>query len=38
MMDRVQRAVAEVYFAADGYEGEERAEFIRSEVCAQFPG
>ena len=37
MMDRVQRAVAEVYFAADVYEGEERTAYIRREVGAKFP-
>lgn len=36
MMDRVQRAVAEVYFAADVYEGEERTAYIRREVGAKF--
>ena len=36
MIDRVQRAVAEIYFAGDAYEGEDRNEYIRREVAAKF--
>ena len=38
MMDRVQREIAAVYFAADIYEGEDRSDYIRREVAAKFPG
>ena len=36
MIDRVQREVAEIYFAGDAYEGEDRADYIRREVAARF--
>jgi len=29
--------VADIYFAADVYEGDDRTEFIRREVSAKFP-
>ena len=38
MMDRVQREVAAVYFAADQYEGDDRTDYIRREVAVKFPG
>ena len=38
LMDRVQRAVAEIYFAGDRYEGGAREDYIRREVTAKFPG
>jgi len=37
LIDRIQRAVADIYFAADVYEGDDRTEFIRREVSAKFP-
>ena len=37
LMDRVQRAVADVYFAAEKYEGGDRTDYIRREVGAKFP-
>ena len=36
LMDRVQRDVAQVYFAADKYEGGDRAEYIKREVSAKY--
>ena len=36
MIDRIQRAVANIYFEGDAYEGEDRTEFIRREVSAKF--
>ena len=36
MIDRVQRTVADIYFAGDAYEGEDRSEFICREVSVKF--
>jgi hypothetical protein len=37
MIDRVQYTVADIYFAGDTYEGEDRTANIRREVAAKFP-
>ncbi len=36
LMDKVQREVAEIYFAGDGYEGDDRVNYIRREVGKKF--
>jgi phenylpropionate dioxygenase-like ring-hydroxylating dioxygenase large terminal subunit len=37
LIDRVQREVAEIYFAGDAYEGDDRIEYIRRAIGARFP-
>ena len=37
LMARLQKEVAEIYFAADKYEGGDRADYIRREVGKKFP-
>lgn len=37
LMEEVQREVAKIYFAADRYLGEERADYIRREIARKFP-
>jgi phenylpropionate dioxygenase-like ring-hydroxylating dioxygenase large terminal subunit len=37
LLDRLQRAVAEIYFAADSLSGEARSDRIRRDIAARFP-
>lgn len=37
LLERLQKDVAKIYFSADRYEGDERAEFIRREVATRYP-
>ena len=37
MLRKIQREVAQIYFAADACDGDDRGAYIRREVSAKFP-